>query len=190
MNHIPTERSVEYSKTTITELMVPMNANFGGKIHGGHILSLIDKVAYACASKFAGTYCVTLSVDTVNFYEPIEVGELVSFHASVNYVGKTSLNVGIKVVAENFRKGIVRHTNTCYVTMVAVDEEGKKQEVPKLILENEVDVKRFLKALKRKEQNILIEKENRNSNNAIVSNENLKKLNNQRCVLAYNIKND
>ena len=190
MNHIPTERSVEYSKTTITELMVPMNANFGGKIHGGHILSLIDKVAYACASKFAGTYCVTLSVDTVNFYEPIEVGELVSFHASVNYVGKTSLNIGIKVVAENFRKGIVRHTNTCYVTMVAVDEEGKKQEVPKLILENEVDLKRFLKALKRKEQNILIEKENRNSNNAIVSNENLKQLNNQRCVLAYNIKND
>ena len=86
-------QTVAYSQTTITELMIPSYANFGGKIHGGTLLSLMDKVAYACASKHAGTYCVTVSVDTVNFLQPVEVGELVSLMASVNYVGSSSLVV-------------------------------------------------------------------------------------------------
>src|SRR5688572_24934354 len=102
-------RSVKYSRTTITELMIPSYANFGGKIHGGILLSMMDKVAYACASKHAGGYCVTVSVDTVDFREPIEVGELVSLKASVNYVGRTSLIVGIRVEAENVITGTVRH---------------------------------------------------------------------------------
>ena len=82
-----TAKPVRESQTTITELMIPSYANFGGKIHGGILLSLMDKVAYACSSKHAGAYCVTVSVDRVEFLKPVEVGELVSLHASVNYVG-------------------------------------------------------------------------------------------------------
>ncbi len=187
MKHIPPSRKVSYSRTTITELMVPSNANFGGKIHGGHILSMIDKVAYACASKHAGTYCVTLSVDTVNFFEPIEVGELVSFHASVNYVGNTSLNIGIKVVAENFHEGIVRHTNTCYVTMVAIGKDGKPQQVPVLELENEEDERRFLKSMIRMEQKRERLKEYEELKETLVWEEELHKLDNQRCILPEDI---
>ncbi|HEY0742785.1 MAG TPA: hotdog domain-containing protein, partial [Chryseosolibacter sp.] len=98
-------RTVKQSQTTITELMIPSYANFGGKIHGGILLSLMDKVAYACSSKHAGTYCVTVSVDKVEFLQPVEVGELVSLHASVNYVGKTSMIVGIRVEAQNVKLG-------------------------------------------------------------------------------------
>lgn len=143
-------RTVSYSRTTITELMIPAYANFGGKIHGGVLLSLMDKVAYACASKHAGTYCVTVSVDTVNFLQPVEVGELVSLKASVNYVGSSSLVVGIRVIAEDVRSATVKHTNTSYVTMVAKSEDNEKVVVPPLILEGDEDIRRFLAALKRK----------------------------------------
>src|SRR6187549_4078290 len=107
-------RPVKHSQTIITELMIPSYANFGGKIHGGILLSLMDKVAYAAASRHAGTYCVTVSVDKVEFLQPVEVGELVSLHASVNYVGNSSLIVGIRVEALNVRSGHVKHTNSSY----------------------------------------------------------------------------
>ena len=97
----PEYRSTEHSRTTITELMIPSYANFGGRVHGGILLNLMDKVAYACSSKHAGSYCVTVAVDGVNFRAPVDVGELVSMHASVNYVGNTSLLVGIRVESEN-----------------------------------------------------------------------------------------
>ncbi|MBI3520045.1 MAG: acyl-CoA thioesterase [Bacteroidetes bacterium] len=144
-------KSVSYSQTTLTELMIPSYANFGGKIHGGILLSLMDKVAYACASKHAGNYCVTVSVDHVEFLQPVDVGEMVSMFASINYVGNTSLVVGIKVIAENFKIGSVKHTNTSYFTMVAKDENGQVTQVPGLILENREDARRFLEAIKRKE---------------------------------------
>jgi len=144
-------KEVSYSKTTVSELMIPAYANFGGKIHGGILLSLMDKVAYACASKHAGNYCVTVSVENVDFLEPVEVGEMVTLLAMVNYVGKSSLVIGIKVIAENFLKGTVKHTNTSYFTMVAKDEFGKPTQVPGLILETKEDMKRFLEAIKRKE---------------------------------------
>ncbi|MEQ8926169.1 MAG: acyl-CoA thioesterase [Fulvivirga sp.] len=146
-------RTVAYSRTTITELMIPSYANFGGKIHGGILLSLIDKVAYACASKHAGNYCVTVSVDGVVFLQPVEVGDLVSLHASINYVGRTSLVVGIKVIAENVKQGSVKHTNTSYVTMVAKDDDNKPALVPPLVLDKPVEVRRFYEAMKRKELN-------------------------------------
>ena len=144
-------RRAAFSRTTITELMIPSYANFGGKIHGGILLSLIDKVAYACASKHAGNYCVTVSVDTVDFLQPVEVGELVSLHASINYVGNTSLVVGIKIIAENVKQGSVKHTNTSYVTMVAKGDDNKPTPVPPLILETKEEVRRFVEAMKRKE---------------------------------------
>jgi acyl-CoA hydrolase len=144
-------RPVNFSKTTITELMIPSYANFGGKIHGGIILSLMDKVAYACAAKHAGSYCVTVAVENVEFKAPINVGDLVSLAASINYVGRTSLVVGIKVTAENIETGLISHTNTSYFTMVAKNKDGSLREVPPLILESNEQVRRFMEAIKRKE---------------------------------------
>lgn len=144
-------KPVSFSKTTMTELMVPAYANFGGKVHGGTILSLMDKVAYVCSSKHAGTYCVTVSVDAVDFISPVEVGALVSLHASVNYVGRTSLIIGIKAVAEDLMNRTESHTNTSYFTMVAMGEDGKPAQVPGLILENHEDVRRFIKSKIKKE---------------------------------------
>lgn len=144
-------KPVSFSVTTITELMIPAYANFGGKIHGGILLSLMDKVAYVCAAKHAGNYCVTASIDAVNFLAPVEVGDLVSLIASVNYVGKTSMVVGIKVISENVKASVVQHTNTSYFTMVAKDDQNKPVEVPGLILETQEQVRRFEEARKRKE---------------------------------------
>jgi len=146
-----TSKAVRESKTTITELMIPSYANFGGKIHGGILLSLMDKVAYATSSKHAGTYCVTVSVDKVEFLQPVEVGELVSLHASVNYVGRTSLVVGIRVEAQNVKTGKIKHTNSCYFTMVAKGDDDKPALVPELILENSEEVKRFIEAMRMRE---------------------------------------
>jgi len=143
-------RSTKDSDTTITELMIPSYANFGGKIHGGVLLSLMDKVAYACATKHAGNYCVTVSVEGVDFIQPVEVGDLVSMLARVNYVGRTSLVVGIKVTAENVKNRHVKHTNTSYFTMVA-KENDQLVEVPPLLLESKEDVRRFAEVLFRKD---------------------------------------
>lgn len=131
------EKPVSASQTTITELMIPAYANFGGKIHGGILLSLMDKVAYACASKHAGAYCVTVSVDKVEFLQPVEVGELVSLHASVNHVGKSSMVIGIRVEAQNVKLGTIKHTNSCYFTMVAKGDDERPTQVPALVLEKQ-----------------------------------------------------
>jgi uncharacterized protein (TIGR00369 family) len=127
--------------------MIPSYANFGGKIHGGILLSLMDKVAYACASKHAGAYCVTVSADKVEFLEPVEVGELVSLHASVNYVGRTSMMIGIRVEAQNVKSGIIKHTNSSYFTMVAKGDDDRPCLVPELILESHEAVRRFIEAM-------------------------------------------
>ena len=146
-----TPKSVRQSQTTITELMIPAYANFGGKIHGGIILSLMDKVAYACSSKHAATYCVTVSVERVEFMQPIEVGELVSLHASVNYVGRTSMIVGIRVEALNVKTSVTKHTNSSYFTMVAKGDDDKPKEVAPLALQSEEEVRRFIEAMRMKE---------------------------------------
>lgn len=151
MNFLPESRPVSFSQTTITELMVPSYANFGGKIHGGILLSLMDKVAYACASRHAGTYCVTVSVDKVEFLQPVEVGELVSMKASVNYVGRSSLIVGMRVESVNVKTGLVKHTNSSFFTMVAKGDDNKPIQVPVLILENDEEVKRFIESMRMKD---------------------------------------
>jgi len=117
---------------TMTVLMTPDTANFSGKVHGGAILKLLDQVAFACASRYSGCYVVTLSVDQVMFRQPIQVGELVTFLASINHTGTSSMEVGIKVIAENIRGKLVRHVNSCFFTMIAVDDEGKPTAVPPL----------------------------------------------------------
>lgn len=117
---------------SMTVLMTPDMANFSGKVHGGAVLKLLDQVAYACASRYAGKYVVTLSVDQVMFRQPISVGDLVTFLASVNYTGRSSMEVGIKVVTENILAGTASHANSCFFTMVALDEAGNTAEVPPL----------------------------------------------------------
>lgn len=154
-----TFKTVTSSHITISELMLPSHTNFSGKIHGGYILSLMDQIAFACASKFCGNYCVTASVDTVNFLMPIEVGELVSMKASVNYVGRTSMIVGIRVEAENIQTGVVKHCNSSYFTMVSKDSEGKTSLVPGLILTTLKEVSRFQNCLRQIEMKKLKEEQ-------------------------------
>jgi acyl-CoA hydrolase len=115
---------------TMTVLTTPDMANFAGNVHGGYLLKFLDQAAYSCASRYAGRYVVTLSVDQVIFRQPVHVGELVTLFASINYTGTTSMEVGVKVITENIQAQIVRHTNSCYFTMVAVDETGRPVAVP------------------------------------------------------------
>lgn len=180
-------KSVNYSKTTVSELMIPAYANFGGKIHGGILLSMMDKVAYACASKHAGNYCVTVSVDNVDFLQPVEVGEMVSMFASINYVGKTSMVVGIKVIAENFKAGTVKHTNTSYFTMVAKNDEGQPTLVPALILESKEELKRCLEAIKRKELQGSYQKELQSARLSLLTDPENKLLENERVVVSLSV---
>ncbi|MBB4122171.1 acyl-CoA thioesterase [Martelella radicis] len=140
------DRAHDPSQLEMVVLMTPDMANFSGKVHGGALLSLLDRVAYSCAARFSQHYAVTLSVDQVTFREPINVGELVTLRASVNYTGHTSMEIGIRVEAEDVRSGNRRHTNSCYFTMVAVDEHGKPTPVPKLNLETPDKERRFEEA--------------------------------------------
>jgi uncharacterized protein (TIGR00369 family) len=144
-----TANTVAASKITLSELMLPSHSNFSGKIHGGYLLKLMDQIAFACASKYSGCYCVTASVDTVDFLNPVEIGELVTLKASVNYVGKTSMVVGIKVTSEQIQTGLKKHCNSSYFTMVAKDESGNNVSVPKLILSNAEEVRRFYDSINR-----------------------------------------
>ena len=141
-------KSVKSSRITISQLMLPSHTNFSGKIHGGYILSLLDQIAFACASKYSGQYCVTASVDTVDFLNPIEVGDLVTMKASVNYVGRSSMIVGIRVEAENIQTGKVKHCNSSYFTMVAKDKMGNNILVPGLQITNLEEVRRFYNCIK------------------------------------------
>jgi len=168
----------------MTELMIPSYANFGGKVHGGVLLRLMDQVAYACASKHAGHYCVTVSVDGVDFRAPVEVGDLVSLRASVNYVGRTSLLVGIHVDAENVKKGLVRHTNTSYFTMVAKHDDGTNAVVPGLTLESLDDARRCLEAIKRRELKRHYQDQLDNAKTKLSVTEELVALDGHRCRLA------
>lgn len=145
-------RKIKESQVTITELMLPSHSNFSGKIHGGHILNLMDQIAFACASKHSGFYCVTASVNKVDFLNPIEVGDLVTLKASVNYTGRTSMVVGLRVESENIRTGETKHCNSSYFTMVAKDESGKSVPVSGIILETKDDVRRFSRSITRQEQ--------------------------------------
>jgi acyl-CoA hydrolase len=136
----------------MTVLMTSDMANLSGDVHGGKILSLLDNVAYACASRYSHRYVVTLAIDQMFFREPIHVGDLVTFKASINYVGRTSMEVGIRVEAEHIRGGVCRHTNSCYFTMIAMDDGMKPVAVPALRIETEEERRRYRQAERRRQQ--------------------------------------
>lgn len=143
---------VEQNEPVImTMLMTPEMANFSGKVHGGALLKLLDQVAYACASRYSKNYAVTLSVDQVVFRQPIHVGEMVTFRARINYVGSTSMEVGIRVEAEDIKTGRVRHTNSCFFTMVAIGDDGKTVIVPRMKFNGDKDRQRYIAGKLRRE---------------------------------------
>jgi uncharacterized protein (TIGR00369 family) len=145
-------KTTEESQVTITQLMLPSHSNFSGKIHGGFILSLMDQIAFACASRHSRNYCVTASVNKVDFLNPIEVGELITLKASVNYTGRTSMVIGVRVESENIQTGEKKHCNSSYFTMVAKDDNGKNVPVPGIILDTKNKVRRFARSIARQEQ--------------------------------------
>lgn len=147
-------KSIEVSQVTITQLMLPSHSNFSGKIHGGYILNLMDQIAFACGSKHSGHYCVTASVNKVDFLNPIEVGELVTLKASVNYTGRTSMVIGVRVESEDIHSGEIKHCNSSYFTMVAKDKSGANVSVPGIILKTEDNIRRFVRSIIRQEQAI------------------------------------
>lgn len=144
-------KTVSSTRSSISEVMQPNDANFLHKVFGGRILAMIDLCAYVTSAKFAGTTCVTASFDRVDFHEPIDVGEVVTCEGVVTFVGRTSMEVTIEVHATNVMKDIQRHTNTARVTMVALDAVGKPMPVPQLITETREDKLRFLEGRLRRE---------------------------------------
>lgn len=143
-------KPVSSTRTVMSEIMTPNDANFLGKVFGGHLLSLLDLCAYTCAARFSGHVAVTASFDQVDFHEPIEVGEVVTLTGMITYVGRTSMEVTIEVHAENILSGVSRHTNTARVTMVAIDG-NRPVEVPRLVCETRDDKIHFLQGRLRRE---------------------------------------
>ncbi|MBS1717823.1 MAG: acyl-CoA thioesterase [Armatimonadetes bacterium] len=142
---------VSQTRLEMSEVMTPNDANFLGNVFGGRILALLDLVAYATSSRFAGTICVTASFDRVDFHQAVNVGNLVTCIGLITYVGRTSVEVTVEVYAEDVLKRTRQHTNTARVTMVAVDKDGKPTEVPRLICETREDKVRFLEGKLRRE---------------------------------------
>nr|VFK51290.1 MAG: Acyl-CoA hydrolase [Candidatus Kentron sp. TC] len=140
----------------MTTLVSPQQANFSGVMHGGELMKLLDQVAYTCAARYCGHYVVTLSVDSIIFKQSVKIGELLTFLASVNYTGKTSMEIGIKVIAEDISGKFVRHTNTCYFTMVAM-EDGKPVPVPPLQLATDLQKQRNEAAKRRRKARFVSE---------------------------------
>jgi uncharacterized protein (TIGR00369 family) len=153
-------KPISDSETIYTELMIPSYANFGGKVHGGILLSIMDKVAYVCASKHSGSYVVTVAVDGVEFLSPVEVGDLLTIKASVNYVGNTTMILGMRVETFNPRTSKSTHTNSCYFTMAAKNDDGTLKEVPGLLLSTPKEIIRFcegklIKTMSREKRELL-----------------------------------
>ena len=139
------------SEGSVSELMMPQHVNNLGHVFGGVVLGLVDRAAAVVAMRHAGQECVTVSIDRVDFMEPIFAGELVTCSARVTYVGRTSMEIGVNVHAENLFTGVSRHTNTCFLTFVAIDQHGRPVPVRPLELESDEDRRRFDEGQRRRE---------------------------------------
>jgi acyl-CoA hydrolase len=143
------------SESEMAELMMPHHANLMDNVFGGVVLALVDRVAAVSAMRHSHRQCVTVSVDKVDFREPIHVGELLTAYARVNFAGHTSMEVGVKIVAENVLTGEKRHTNSCYVTYVALDENGQPTEVPPILPQTAEEKQRYDRAAKRRASRVM-----------------------------------
>ncbi len=144
-------KRVTDSSVIIAQVMIPQDANPAGNVHGGVIMKLIDTAAAVAASRHARCNAVTASIDRLDFHHAVYVGNLLFFKASLNMVGRTSMEVGVRVEAENIITGELRHTASAYLTFVALDENGKPKEVPQLIIETEEENRRNREARIRRE---------------------------------------
>lgn len=142
-------RPVSASRVTISLLAAPETRNIFGSVHGGWIMRQVDETAYVCAARHASRHAITASIDRVDFKSPIHVGDLVRLKASVHWVGRTSMLIGVKVEAEDLLSGEIRHTNSCLLTFVAIDESFKPVPVPALIRETPEEEKRWQAAQER-----------------------------------------
>lgn len=147
-------RTVRETQHETSQLMLPQHSNNLGLVFGGVILAMMDTASAVCAIRHARSTCVTASVDRVDFREPIHLGDLVIMKCSVNYVGRTSMEVGVRVEAEDLQTGNRRHTNSCYLTFVAIDRNGKPIEVPRLAPETEDEMRRYEAAKARRKRRL------------------------------------
>lgn len=147
-------RTVKESQHETSEIMMPGHANNLGHVFGGVVLAMMDKTAAVAAIRHARASCVTASIDRVDFREPIHLGDLVVLKASVNFVGRTSMEIGVRVEAEDLQTGRRRHTNSCYLTFVAVDRNGRPLEVPELKPETPDEMRRFQAAGERRRRRL------------------------------------
>ncbi len=153
-----TAKKVNESKMIMTELVLPNHTNQLGKLLGGQLMHWIDICAALSAAKHSHYVCVTASVDRIDFHHPINLGDAVTLHASVNRAFNTSMEVGVKVFAESFREGKRTHTNSAYLTFVSVDLDGKPVKTNEIIPETEDEKRRFEEALKRRENRLQLRK--------------------------------
>jgi len=147
-------KPVSASKTILSMQMLPVDANPMGNVHGGTILKLVDTSAAVAALRHARTNIVSASIDRMDFYRPVYVGDLLILKACVNYVGRTSIEVGVRIEAENLKTGKVTHTGSSYVTYVALDEKGKPTPVPQAIPRTPDEKRRWREGKERREQRL------------------------------------
>ncbi len=154
MTAAATSRTVKETQHETSQLMMPQHSNNLNNVFGGVILAMMDTAAAVSAIRHARMTCVTVSVDRVDFRQPIYLGELVIMKCSVNFVGRTSMEVGVRVEAEHLLTGVRRHTNSCYLTYVAVDATGRPVEVPRLVAEDPEEIRRYEAAKERRRRRL------------------------------------
>ena len=146
----PPSKSVRDSISDVADLMFPPDANMHGTVFGGKVLQMVDKAASVCAMRHSGKPCVTVAMERVEFLVPIRVGTFLIAAARVNYTGRSSMEIGVDVYAEDMPGGGRVHTNSCLVTMVAVDAAGRPSPVPGLLLETPEEKNRWKAAAARR----------------------------------------
>lgn len=147
-------KRVKDSQVTLHKAMLPEHANYMGNVHGGEVMKMVDEAGGLCAMRHARRQVVTVAIDSMTFHSPVHVGEVVSFNASLNWVGHTSLEVGVRVEAENPLTGECTHTNTAFLVYVALDEHEHPTPVPPLILETNEDRRRWAEAEARQQRRL------------------------------------
>jgi acyl-CoA hydrolase len=148
-------KHVKDSSVIMAQMMIPQDANPAGNVHGGVVVKILDEAAAVVAARHARSNVVTASIDRLNFHNPVFVGDVLFFKASLNLVGKTSMEIGVRVEAEDLVTGVVRHAASAYLTYVALGRDGKPREAPPLILDTEEDRRRNLQARQRKEARLV-----------------------------------
>ena len=146
--------TVRETQHETSQMMLPQHSNNLGLVFGGVILAMMDMASAVCAIRHARSICVTASVDRVDFREPVHLGDLVIMKCSVNFVGRSSMEVGVRVESENLQTGIRRHTNSCYLTFVAIDRNGRPVEVPRLLPETDDELRRYEAAKARRQRRL------------------------------------